>query len=185
MAIYHRRVYHRWGICSSWVRFKSLDYDFPCSILTIYRIFLPNYPATTSWLDEQEQAYAQWRLIDDAGEADDAKSSSIKEALALVFADKRIYLFILLQHTSLLSQNFQYFFPTIVQTLGYDPIETLLITAPVWIATFLVSLLATWSSGRTDDRSLHIIGLMLISVAGGVICTVTTNTGAKFFAMFL
>ncbi|KAJ5288891.1 hypothetical protein N7478_001921 [Penicillium angulare] len=148
-------------------------------------IFLPNYPATTSWLDAQEQSYAQWRLIDDAGEADDAKSTSFKEALALVFADKRIYLFILLQHTSLLSQNFQYFFPTIVQTLGYNNIQTLLITAPVWIATFLISLLVTWTSGKTDDRSLHIIALMLVSVVGGIISTATTNTGARFFAMFL
>lgn len=148
-------------------------------------IFLPNYPATTSWLDAQEQAYAQWRLIDDAGEADDASSSSIKEALALVFADKRIYLFILLQHVSLLSQNFQYFFPTIVQTLGYNNIETLLITAPVWISTFFVSLIVTWSSGKTNDRSWHIICLMMVSVVGGVICTATTNTGARFFAMFL
>ncbi|KAJ5377131.1 uncharacterized protein N7496_004540 [Penicillium cataractarum] len=148
-------------------------------------IFLPNYPATTSWLDDQERAYAQWRLIHDAGEADDATSSSIKEALAMVFADKRIYLFILLQHTSLLSQNFQYFFPTIVKTLGYGNIETLLITAPVWIATFLVSLVVTYTSGKTNDRSLHIICLMLVSVVGGIICTATTNTGAKFFAMFL
>ncbi|GLI80723.1 hypothetical protein PoHVEF18_009080 [Penicillium ochrochloron] len=148
-------------------------------------IFLPNYPATTSWLDDQERAYAQWRLMNDAGEADDASSSSIKEALALVFADKRIYLFILLQHTSLLSQNFQYFFPTIVKTLGYGNIETLLITAPVWIATFMVSLIVTYTSGKTNDRSLHIICLMLVSVVGGIICTATTNTGAKFFAMFL
>lgn len=154
-------------------------------ILTPPSIFLPNYPATTSWLDTQEQAYAQWRLIDDAGEADDASTSSIKEALALVFADKRIYLFILLQHVSLLSQNFQYFFPTIVQTLGYSNIETLLITAPVWIATFFVSLIVTWSSGKTNDRSWHIICLMMVSVVGGVICTATTNTGARFFAMFL
>ncbi|CAG8267545.1 unnamed protein product [Penicillium salamii] len=94
-------------------------------------IFLPNYPASTSWLDEEEQAYAQWRLMHDAGEADEVGSTSIKEALGLVFADKRIYLFILLQHVSLLSQNFQYFFPTIVQTLGYGNVETLLITAPV------------------------------------------------------
>ncbi|KAJ5930162.1 hypothetical protein N7466_005655 [Penicillium verhagenii] len=148
-------------------------------------IFLPNYPATTSWLDPQEQAYAQWRLIDDAGEADDASTSGIKEALTLVFADKRIYLFILLQHVSLLSQNFQYFFPTIVKTLGYNNIQTLLITAPVWIATFLVSLLVTYSSGKANERSWHIIGLMMVSVVGGVICTATTNTGARFFAMFL
>ncbi|KAJ5626247.1 hypothetical protein N7510_002556 [Penicillium lagena] len=147
--------------------------------------FLPNYPATTSWLDEQEQAYAQWRLIHDAGEADDVGSTTIKEALALVFADKRIYLFILLQHTSLLSQNFQYFFPTIVQELKYNNIVTLLITAPVWIATFLVSLLVTWTSGKTNDRSKHIIALMLVSVVGCVIVTASTNTGAKFFGMFL
>lgn len=150
-----------------------------------HRIFLPDYPATTTWLDPQEQGYAQWRLMNDAGEADDAGSNSIKEALALVFSDKRIYLFILLQHLSLLSQNFQYFFPTIVQTLGYNSIQTLLITAPVWIATFLVSLVVTWTSGKTNDRSLHIICLMMVSVVGCVIATVTTNTGAKFFAMFL
>ncbi|KAJ5818075.1 hypothetical protein N7474_003666 [Penicillium riverlandense] len=148
-------------------------------------LFLPNYPATTSWLDEQEQAYAQWRLIHDAGEADDVASTTIKEALALVFADKRIYLFILLQHISLLSQNFQYFFPTIVQELKYNNIVTLLITAPVWIATFLVSLLVTWTSGKTNDRSLHIIALMLVSVVGCVIVTASANTGAKFFGMFL
>ncbi|GIJ88073.1 hypothetical protein Asppvi_006989 [Aspergillus pseudoviridinutans] len=123
-------------------------------------VCLPNYPATTSWLDETEQAYAQWRLINDAGEADDTNAVSIKDALAMVFRDRRIYLFILLQHSSLLSQTFQYFFPTIVKTLGYGSIETLLITAPVWIATFLVSLLVTWTSGRTNDRSWHIVGLM-------------------------
>lgn len=103
----------------------------------------------------------------------------------MVFMDRRIYLFILLQHSSLLAQTFQYFFPTIVKTLGYDEIKTLLITAPVWIGTFLVSLLVTWSSGRSNDRSLHIIALMLVSTVGSVIATATTNTGARFFAMFL
>ncbi|KAA8643923.1 hypothetical protein EYZ11_006413 [Aspergillus tanneri] len=146
---------------------------------------LPNYPATTSWLDHSEQSYAQWRLIADAGEADDTNSGSIKEALYLVFTDKRIYLFVLLQHSSLLSQNFQYFFPTIVQTLGYNNIITLLITAPVWMATFLISLVVTWTSGRTNDRGLHIIGLMMVSVVGCIICTATSNVGAKFFGMFL
>lgn len=150
-----------------------------------YRFLLPNYPTTTKWLDEEEQAYAQWRLIHDTGEADEVGSNSIKEALLLVFTDKRIYLFILLQHSSLLSQNFQYFFPTIVKTLNYGNIETLLITAPVWIGTFFVSLIVTWTSGRMNDRGLHIIALMLVSMAGCIIVTATTNTGARFFAMFL
>ncbi|KAJ0415445.1 major facilitator superfamily domain-containing protein [Aspergillus carlsbadensis] len=148
-------------------------------------ILLPNYPATTTWLEDEEKAYAQWRLMNDAGEADDTSASSIKEALYLVFTDKRIYLFILLQHLSLLSQTFQYFFPSIVSTLNYSNIETLLITAPVWIATFLVSLVVTWTSGKTNDRSIHIMCLMSVSIVGCIICTASTNIGARFLGMFM
>ncbi|KAI0025283.1 allantoate permease [Xylariomycetidae sp. FL0641] len=148
-------------------------------------LVLPNYPATTKWLDETERAYAQWRLIEDTGEADLASANTVKEGAMMALRDPRLYLFTLFQHTSLLSQTFQYFFPTIVKTLGYGDVETLLITAPVWIATFLVSLVVTFTSGRFNDRSTHIILLMLVSVAGNVIVVATLNTAARFFAMFL
>ncbi|KAK8086121.1 hypothetical protein PG994_001095 [Apiospora phragmitis] len=146
---------------------------------------LPNYPATTKWLSREEQAYAQWRLIDDTGEADSAGASTLKEGVLLALRDPRLYLFTLLQHASLLSQSFQYMFPAIVQTLGYGSVETLLITAPIWIGTFLVSLVVTYTSGRFRERSWHIIALMLISVVGNVIVVATLNTAVRFFAMFL
>ncbi|OCL01459.1 MFS general substrate transporter [Glonium stellatum] len=148
-------------------------------------VVLPNYPATTKWLTPEERSYAQWRLIDDTGEADLASSSSLITGLKLALRDPRLYLFTLLQHASLLSQSFQYIFPSIVKTLGYGSIETLLITAPVWMATFIVSLLVTNTSGRTGDRSIHIILLMLVSVIGNVIVVATTSLPARFFAMFL
>ncbi|KAI1506692.1 MFS transporter [Biscogniauxia marginata] len=146
---------------------------------------LPDYPGTTKWLTAEERAYAQWRLIDDTGEADLAGSISIKEGVMMALRDPRLYLFTLLQHLSLLSQTFQYFFPTIVKTLGYGSVETLLITAPVWIGTFLVSLVVTYTSGRFADRSIHIVSLMLISVVGNIIVVATLNPAARFFAMFL
>lgn len=125
--------------------------------------------------------------------------------LKLALADYRLYLFVLLQHISLLSQTFQYFFPSIVGTLGYGSIDTLWLTAPVWVrdswlwiscyvlladiffqfATFLVSVFVTWTSSRTKDRSIHIVCLMLIAAVGNAIATGTTNIGARFFAMFL
>jgi hypothetical protein len=144
---------------------------------------LPNYPATTKWLTPEEQAYAQWRLVDDTGEADVAASISIKEGVKMAFRDPKLYLFTLLQHVSILSQAFQYFFPTIIKTLGFGAVETLLLTTPVWIATFLVSLVATYTSGRFADRSIHIICLMSISVVGNIIAISTLNTGARFFAV--
>ncbi|KAH8202427.1 hypothetical protein TruAng_003412 [Truncatella angustata] len=140
---------------------------------------LPDYPATTKWLSEEEKAYAQWRLIEDIGEADNGGASSIRDGVKLALKDPRLYLFTLLQHTSLLSQSFQYFFPTIVKTLGYGNIETLLITAPVWIGTFLVSLVVTHTSGKYEDRSIHIICLMLISVIGNIIVVSSLNTGKR------
>ncbi|KAI1399129.1 putative MFS transporter [Hypoxylon fuscum] len=146
---------------------------------------LPDYPTTTKWLSPEERAYAQWRLVRDAGEADLADASSIKEGVKMALCDPRLYLFTLLQHASLLSQTFQYFFPTILQTLGYGNIQTLLLTVPVWVATFLLSLVVTYTSGRFSDRSIHIVCLILISLAGNVIVVSTLNTGARFFALFL
>ncbi|KAI1097953.1 putative MFS transporter [Jackrogersella minutella] len=146
---------------------------------------LPNYPATTKWLSAEERAYAQWRLIKEAGEADAAGASSIKEGAILALRDPRLYLFTLLQHTSLLAQTFQYFFPTILQTLGYGNIETLLLTAPVWACTFCASLAVTYTSGRFKDRSIHIACLTMISCAGNIIVVATLNPAARFFALFL
>jgi len=144
---------------------------------------LPDYPRTTRWLSEEERAFAQWRLLRDINETDEPQS--IWVGLKLALTDYRLYLFVLLQHLSLLSQTFQYFFPSIVQTLGYDKITTLWLTVPVWFGTFLVSVAVTFSSAKTGDRSLHIFGLMMVAAVGNAIATGTNVLGARFFAMFL
>lgn len=94
---------------------------------------LPDYPHTTRWLDEEERAFASWRLLADVNEADAQYSNSVWTGVKLALKDYRLYIFVLLQHISLLSQTFQYFFPSIVGTLGYGPINTLWLTAPVWV----------------------------------------------------
>lgn len=52
-------------------------------------------------------------------------------------------------------------------------------------ATFLLSVGVTMSSAKTNDRSLHIICLMLLAAVGNAIAAGTTVVGARFFAMFL
>ncbi|KAJ8104352.1 major facilitator superfamily domain-containing protein [Lipomyces tetrasporus] len=148
-------------------------------------VLLPNFPASSKWLSDEERAFAQWRLVMDAKEADDLGAVTLRQGLKFALKDYRVYIFLVFQHLSLLSQTFQYFFPSIVGTLGFGKIETLLLTAPVWFCTFIVSLFVTYSSGRTGDRSKHIVGLMLVSFVGNVLATATLNTGVRFFAMFL
>lgn len=158
---------------------------FPFQWLMTASFYLPNYPGTSMWLSEEERNFAQWRLVDDAKESDDTYSITLKQGLLLALRDYRLWVFALVQHISLLSQTFQYFFPTIVKTLGFGNIQTLLLTAPVWFLTFIVSLGVTWTSGKTGDRSIHIICLLTISLIGNIIAISTLNTGARFFAMFL
>lgn len=94
---------------------------------------LPDYPATTRWLSEEEKAFAAWRLMVDINEEDDAHAKSIRDGLKLALRDYRLYLFVLLQHLGILALTMQYFFPAIVNTLGYGSITTLWLTAPVWV----------------------------------------------------
>ena len=168
---------------AGWRWLFIIEGSITCGVAIIAFFVLPNYPSTTSWLKPEEREYAEWRLLEDTGEADITTASGLLQGLKLALKDPRVYLFTLLQHCSLLSQTFQYFFPSIVKTLGYGSIETLLITAPVWIATFLISLVVTYTSGKFGDRSYHIMILQTIAVIGNIIVVSTTSIGARFFAM--
>ncbi|KAL0937832.1 allantoate permease [Colletotrichum truncatum] len=146
---------------------------------------LPDYPHTTKWLSEEERAYAAWRLIEDVQEADTYGEQGMWDGVKMAVRDYRLYIFVLMQHISLVSQTFQYFFPTIVGTLGYGKINTLWLTAPAWAATFLISLCVTYSSSKTKDRSIHICCLTLLSAVGNAIATGSSVVGVRYFAMFL
>lgn len=73
---------------------------------------LPDYPHNTRWFTEEERAFAAWRLIEDIKEADDQHKASVWAGVKLALLDYRLYIFVLFQHVSLLSQTFQYFFPS-------------------------------------------------------------------------
>lgn len=146
---------------------------------------LPDYPSTTRWLTEEEKSYASWRLMEDTGDDDKAGAITAWQGFILMIKDKRIYMFLLLQHCGNLVQTFTFFFPSIVKTLGYSSVVTLLITAPIWVAAFLVSLAVTYTSGRYGNRTYHIMGLMAVACIGNIIMISTNNTAARFFAMFL
>ncbi|KAI5362402.1 Putative major facilitator superfamily, MFS transporter superfamily [Septoria linicola] len=147
--------------------------------------FLPDYPAMMRWLNDEERAFAVYRLQQDINESDETHSTSVWHGIKLALQDYRLYVSVLLQHMSLLSQTFQYFFPSMVGTLGYSSTITLLLTVAVWFATFLTSYCVTYTASKTGDRSLHIFVLILVATAGNAIATATTNIGARFMAMFL
>lgn len=90
-----------------------------------------------------------------------------------------------MHHSNLLAQSFTYFFPTIVDSLGYGKIETLFLTVPVWFATLLATLLVSYHSSKTRERSFHIAACMLIGAIGNILVITTHGVGPRMFAMYL
>ena len=81
--------------------------------------------------------------------------------------------------------SFTYFFPSIVQTLGYPRVQTLLLTCPLYFLAFLFSLLNPWHSGRAGEHCFHIVTACTISAVGQTLSMSTHNTGARYFTTFL
>lgn len=148
-------------------------------------ILLPNYPSNTAWLSAEESALARWRLSREVDSEEDEVNESVFVGLRQAVTDPKVYLLVFIQTAAVVSMSFTYFFPSIVQTLGYPRVETLLLTAPPYIMAFLFSLANSWHSGRTGQHCFNIVTACVISACGQIISMSTHNTGARYFAMFL
>jgi hypothetical protein len=81
--------------------------------------------------------------------------------------------------------SFTYFFPSIVKTLGFPRVQTLLLTAPPYFLAFLFSITNSWHAGRSGEHCFHIVTACVISAVGQIISMSTHQTGPRYFAMFL
>ncbi|KAM5345247.1 hypothetical protein ACJ41O_011109 [Fusarium nematophilum] len=146
-------------------------------------LVIPDWPATTKWLSEEERALGVMRIVEDAGEEEDEISTMT--AFKMAAKDHRVWLCILGQMCVQAVASLTNFLPTLVKNFGYSTIHTLLLTAPPYLFTAMFCLFNTWYSDRTSKRSPHMIYPSVVALAGIVITMATTNTGARYFALFL
>ncbi|KAF2493932.1 MFS general substrate transporter [Lophium mytilinum] len=145
---------------------------------------LPNFPSATPWLTEEERAYASWRIENDIGSDETGYvEPTMLAAIKLAVLDYRTWLFVAMQHCILLSQTVTFFFPSVVNTLGYPRITTLLLTAPVWVATFKFNLAILWSTSRTKERCFHMIGSMAVTIIGNIMLITIHLRGPRFLGI--
>jgi MFS family permease len=77
------------------------------------------------------------------------------------------------------------FFPTVVATLGYGNIVSLLLTAPPYVLCVITAFINAWHADRTGERYFHITLPLWVCVAAFIIAASTTATGPRYFAMML
>ncbi|KAF2845986.1 pantothenate transporter liz1 [Plenodomus tracheiphilus IPT5] len=148
---------------------------------------LPNFPRTTSWLTEEERQLAVYRLQEDIGEDDwtSAESQSFFGGLKQALMDIKTWVLTILMLSIVSSASVTNFFPTVVKTLGYDNIRTLLLTAPPYVLAVITTYTNAWHADRTGERFLHIVLPLCVGVAAFILAAATTSTAPRYVAMML
>ena len=148
---------------------------------------LPNFPRTTSWLTEEERQLAVWRLEEDIGEDDwiGTEQQSFFHGMKLAFADVKMWILMLLLFCFVASGTVTNLFPTVVATLGYSDVISLLLTVPPYVLGVITTFLNSWHADRTGERYFHITLPLYIGVAAFIIAAATTKTGPRYLAMML
>ncbi|KAF2735634.1 pantothenate transporter liz1 [Polyplosphaeria fusca] len=148
---------------------------------------LPNFPRTTSWLSDEERQLAAYRLLEDVGEDDwtSSASQSFFHGLKLALVDIKTWVLMVLLLAIVSSASVTNFFPTVVKTLGYGNVETLLLTAPPYVLAVITTYLNAWHADRTGERFFHIVLPLCVGVVAFILCAATHSVAPRYVAMML
>ncbi|WWC63807.1 uncharacterized protein I303_106412 [Kwoniella dejecticola CBS 10117] len=152
----------------------------------IFAFFLPEYPINAKrLLNPVERDLAVWRLEQEAGAAEGHDDTGTWEGFRMALRDPKIWTLVLVNFWSQGMGSIINFFPTVVQSLGYNSIDTLLLTAPPYIFAIFVFYGLTWLVDRNNKIYITLMCMLAVSVVAFVIAIATLNIGARYFAMML
>ncbi|RDW79887.1 MFS general substrate transporter-45 [Coleophoma cylindrospora] len=148
---------------------------------------LPNFPRTTSWLTEEERQLASWRLEEDVGQDDwvDSEHQSFAVGLKLAFTDIKTYVLMVLLFGIVASGTVTNFFPTVVATLKYNDIQSLLLTVPPYVLGTITAYANAWHADKTGERYFHITIPLYFAMFAYILAAATTTTAPRYLAMML
>lgn len=148
---------------------------------------LPDMPKTTKWLTSEQRELAAWRLDEDIGQSDwtGSKDQGFFHGLILAVKDVKVWILVILLTCMVVSSSVANFFPTVVQTLGYGRIESLLLTVPPYLLGIITCCLNAWHSDRTGEKYLHVTLPLVVSVASFILAAATISTVPRYISMML
>jgi hypothetical protein len=151
--------------------------------IAIFAFFiLPNFPRTTTWLTEEERQLAVYRLLEDVGEDDwtSSESQTFFHGLKLALVDIKTWILTILLLSIVSSASVTNFFPTVVKTLGYGNVETLLLTAPPYVLAVITTYLNAWHADRTGERFFHITIPLCVGVFAFILAAATHSVAPRY-----
>ncbi|KAJ3510623.1 hypothetical protein NLJ89_g4574 [Agrocybe chaxingu] len=155
------------------------------AVAVIAVFILPDFPTTTRWLTAEERALAMKRMEEDAGVGDEGETEGHGNGLWLAASDGWVWFFALMLTSQVVALSFNAYFPTLSATLGYNRTVTLLLCAPPFVFSAIVTFIVSRHSDKTGERFYHAVISFGVGILGFVIAIATMNTAARYISLFL
>ena len=142
--------------------------------------FIHNYPATATFLSEEERArvYTRLKASNDATRDEAFSWKNVTMALK----DPKVLLYGLGFHTmSLPLYTLSLFLPTIIKALGYTSAQAQLLTVPPYSVATVLTLIVAVASEKTKIRAPFIMGTSSLAIIGYIILLTSTKPGVSYF----
>ncbi|CCF45444.1 major facilitator superfamily transporter [Colletotrichum higginsianum] len=144
---------------------------------------LPDFPQNTKWLTQEERDLAHNRMeLDTVG---NQGASGTMKGLREALKDPLVWIFCAMAHMHLAANGFKNFFPTVVETLGFNTTITLVLTCPPYLIAGAITIAVSWSSGKFNERTWHITASKAVAVVGFVSAAATLNLAGRYISMVI
>ncbi len=136
-------------------------------------------------LSKLECEFVEWNFVSDQGQTDDFGEVTAMKGLTMALVDPKTWLLIGILYTTYIVGAVSNFFPSVVGGLGYDRNTTYGLTAPPFVLCVICMLINGFHSDRTQERFLHVVIPLVITLVANVIAVSSLNIAARYVAMML
>ncbi|KAL2075214.1 hypothetical protein VTL71DRAFT_156 [Oculimacula yallundae] len=151
----------------------------------VFAFILPNSNKKILGMNETELTWVRWNFESEQGQKDDSGGISAQKGLMLALTDPKTWMFMAMLYAIYIVGAVVNFFPSVVGGLGYARNKTLGLTAPPFILCVVCMLVNGFHSDKTQERYLHIVVPLSVTLVANIIAVSTLNIGARYVAMML
>lgn len=156
-------------------------------IAPIAYFVLPDMPSNSKMLTDLEREVILYKIRSETGQddSDNISEESYWGAFKLCVSDIKVWACVGILSWLVAACGVTNFFPSIVETLNFDKVITLVLTAPPYLLAVIATFFWARHADKTGERFYHVVCPMIVSLASFIISVSTLNTGARYFAMVI
>ncbi|KAF6816871.1 TNA1 is necessary for nicotinic acid import into the cell [Colletotrichum plurivorum] len=150
-----------------------------------FACILPNSNRKIPSLTELECEWVQYNFAADQGQEDDSSEVTALKGFMMAVKDPKTWMLMGILYSTYIVGAVANFFPSVVGGLGFSRTMTYALTAPPFVLCVFTMLLNGFHSDRKQERYLHIVCPLCVTLVANIIAVSTTNTAARYVAMML